>query len=126
MTPAQFQQLLITHAPDVPGITAAARRDDENPYGLTVTALRPVGPDHAYRPARLACSHRPRTGGNADWRVIGLAPGHIPAATPSTARPAHQATVPATSSHATGFPKLSIQPTPKRAPTTMAGSSRLT
>ena len=37
MTPAQFQQLLITHAPDVPGITAAARRDDENPYGLTVT-----------------------------------------------------------------------------------------
>jgi len=37
MTPAQFQQLLITRAPDVPGITAAARRDDENPYGLTVT-----------------------------------------------------------------------------------------
>src|ERR1700756_6040146 len=37
MTPAQFQHLLITHAPDVPGITAAARREDENPYGLTVT-----------------------------------------------------------------------------------------
>jgi hypothetical protein len=37
MTPAQLQQLLITHAPDVPGVTAAAPRDDENPYGLTVT-----------------------------------------------------------------------------------------
>ena len=37
MTPAELQQLLITRAPDVPGITAAARRDDENPYGLTVT-----------------------------------------------------------------------------------------
>jgi hypothetical protein len=38
MTPAELQQLLITHAPDVPGIiTAAARRDDENPYGLAVT-----------------------------------------------------------------------------------------
>jgi len=37
MTPAELQQLLITHAPGVPGITAAARRDDENPYGLTVT-----------------------------------------------------------------------------------------
>jgi hypothetical protein len=37
MTPAQFQQLLITHAPNVPGIAAAARRDDENTYGLTVT-----------------------------------------------------------------------------------------
>lgn len=40
MTPAQFQQLLITRAPDVPGITAAARGDDENPYGLTVTLER--------------------------------------------------------------------------------------
>jgi hypothetical protein len=37
MTPAELQQLLITHAPDVPGITTAARRDDENPYGLAVT-----------------------------------------------------------------------------------------
>lgn len=37
MTPVELQQLLITHAPEVPGITAAARRDDENPYGLTVT-----------------------------------------------------------------------------------------
>jgi hypothetical protein len=37
MTPAQLQDLLIIHAPDVPGITAAARRDDENRYGLTVT-----------------------------------------------------------------------------------------
>ena len=37
MTPAELQHLLIMHAPDVPGITAAARRDDENPYGLTVT-----------------------------------------------------------------------------------------
>jgi transcriptional regulator with XRE-family HTH domain len=74
-------------------------------------------------PAYAAASSHWR---NADWRVIGLAPGHIPAATPSTARPAHQATNPAMSSHATGFPKLSIQPTPKRAPTTMAGSSRLT
>lgn len=37
MTPAELQQLLITRAPGVPGITAAAPRDDENPYGLTVT-----------------------------------------------------------------------------------------
>src|ERR1700691_1197298 len=37
MTPAELQQLLITHAPDVPGITAAASHDDENSYGLTVT-----------------------------------------------------------------------------------------
>jgi hypothetical protein len=37
MTPAELQQMLINHAPDGPGITAAARRDDENPYGLTVT-----------------------------------------------------------------------------------------
>ena len=37
MTPAELQHLLITRAADVPGITAAARRDDENPYGLTVT-----------------------------------------------------------------------------------------
>jgi hypothetical protein len=63
---------------------------------------------------------------NAGRRVIGLAPGQIPAAAPSTARPAHQATVPAMSSHAAGFPKLSAQPMPKRAPTTRAGSSRLT
>jgi len=37
MTPAELQRLLIKHAADVPGITAAAPRDDENPYGLTVT-----------------------------------------------------------------------------------------
>jgi len=36
MTPAELQQLLIKHASGVPGITAAPR-DDENPYGLTVT-----------------------------------------------------------------------------------------
>jgi hypothetical protein len=58
MTPAELQQLLITRAPDVPGITAAARRDDENPYGLTVTlscygTTRPgqPRPDHPYHPA---------------------------------------------------------------------------
>jgi hypothetical protein len=45
MTPAEFQQLLITHAPGVPGITAAARRDDEYPYGLTVTL---AGGGHAW------------------------------------------------------------------------------
>jgi G6PDH family F420-dependent oxidoreductase len=61
MTPAELQQLLITHAPGVPGITAAARRDDENPYGLTVTlegggrawwaitGANPTGTDH-YHP----------------------------------------------------------------------------
>jgi hypothetical protein len=53
MTPAQFQQLLITHAPDVPGITAAARRDDENPYGLTVTL---------------------EGGGRAWWTITGASP----------------------------------------------------
>src|ERR1019366_4220953 len=62
---------------------------------------------------------------NADRRVIGLAPGQIPAAVPITARPAHAAAVPARISHAAGLPKLGVQPTPKRAPTTMAGSSRL-
>jgi hypothetical protein len=36
MTPAGLQQLLIRYAPGVPGITAAAPRDDENPYRLTV------------------------------------------------------------------------------------------
>jgi hypothetical protein len=52
MTPAQLQQLLITHAPDVPGITAA-RREGENPYGLTVTleaAAVPGGPSPAPAP----------------------------------------------------------------------------
>ena len=53
MTPAEFQQLLITHAPDVPGITAAARRDDENPYGLTVTL---------------------EGGGRAWWTITGASP----------------------------------------------------
>ena len=53
MTPAELQQLLITHAPDVPGITAAARRDDENPYGLTVTL---------------------QGGGRARWAITGASP----------------------------------------------------
>ena len=53
MTPAELQQLLITHAPDVPGITAAARRDDENPYGLTVTL---------------------EGGGRAWWTITGASP----------------------------------------------------
>ena len=37
MTPAELQQLLVTRAPGVPGITAATPREDENPYGLTAT-----------------------------------------------------------------------------------------
>jgi hypothetical protein len=53
MTPAELQQLLITRAPDVPGITAAARRDDENPYGLTVTL---------------------QGGGRAWWTITGASP----------------------------------------------------
>jgi len=53
MTPARFQQLLITHAPDMPGITAAARRDDENPYGLTATLAG---------------------GGRAWWTITGASP----------------------------------------------------
>jgi hypothetical protein len=53
MTPAEFQHLLITHAPDVPGITAAARRDDENPYGLTVNL---------------------EGGGRAWWTIAGASP----------------------------------------------------
>lgn len=57
--------------------------------------------------------------------VTGLAPDHIPAATPSTTRPAQQAANAARITQATGCPKLSAQPTPKRAPTTRAGSSRL-
>jgi hypothetical protein len=52
MTPAELQQLLITRAPDVPGSTAAARRDDENPYGLTVTLA----------------------GGRAWWTITGASP----------------------------------------------------
>jgi len=67
MTPAQFQQLLITHAPDVPGITAAARRDDENPYGLTVTL---------------------QGGGRAWWTITGTSPsGTVPASEPPGADP---------------------------------------
>jgi len=63
MTPAEFQQLLITHAPDVPGITAAARRDDENPYGLTVTLAG---------------------GGRAWWTITGTSPtGTAPGSRPS-------------------------------------------
>ncbi|HEY2262226.1 MAG TPA: hypothetical protein VGI96_06335 [Streptosporangiaceae bacterium] len=74
MTPAQFQHLLITHAPDVPGITAAARRDDENPYGLTVTlagggrawwaitGASPAGPQAAAdRPGRSRFRYQHRT-----------------------------------------------------------------
>ena len=53
MTLAQFKQLLVTRAPDVPGITAAAGRDDENPYGLTVTL---------------------EGGGRAWWTIIGASP----------------------------------------------------
>ena len=53
MTSAELQQLLITHAPDVPGITAAARRDDENPYGLTITL---------------------EGGGRAWWTITGASP----------------------------------------------------
>jgi hypothetical protein len=52
MTSAELQQLLIARAPDVPGITAA-RRDDENPYGLTVTLAG---------------------GGRAWWTVTGASP----------------------------------------------------
>lgn len=37
MTPAALQHLLTTRAPGVPGITAAAPREDDSPYGLTVT-----------------------------------------------------------------------------------------
>ncbi|MEY9849522.1 hypothetical protein [Streptacidiphilus sp. MAP5-3] len=37
MTPADLQQLLIERAPTVPGITDAGKRDDDSPYGLTVT-----------------------------------------------------------------------------------------
>ena len=53
MTPAELRQLLITHAPGVPGITAAAPRDDENPYGLTVTL---------------------EGGGRAWWTITGASP----------------------------------------------------
>jgi hypothetical protein len=37
MTPADLQQLLIARAPGIPGIAAADRRDDDSPFGLTVT-----------------------------------------------------------------------------------------
>ncbi|WP_042365697.1 hypothetical protein [Streptacidiphilus neutrinimicus] len=37
MTPADLQQLLIERAPSVPGVTDAAKREDDSPYGLTVT-----------------------------------------------------------------------------------------
>jgi hypothetical protein len=58
MTPAELQQLLITRAPDVPGITATARRDDENPDGLTVTLAG---------------------GGRAWWTITGASPaGTVP------------------------------------------------
>ena len=60
MTPAELQQLLITHAPDVPGIPATARRDDDNLYGLTVTL---------------------EGGGRAWWTITGASPaGTAPAA----------------------------------------------
>ena len=67
MTPAELQQLLITHAPGVPGITAAARRDDENPYGLTVTL---------------------EGGGRAWWTITGASPaGAAPGSAPAGADP---------------------------------------
>jgi hypothetical protein len=53
MTPAEFQQLLVTRAPGIPGITAAAPREDENPYGLTVTV---------------------EGGGRAWWTITGASP----------------------------------------------------
>jgi hypothetical protein len=63
MTPAELQQLLITRAPDVPGITAAARRDDENPYGLAITL---------------------EGGGRAWWTITGASPaGSAPGSGPS-------------------------------------------
>ncbi|WP_037603802.1 hypothetical protein [Streptacidiphilus rugosus] len=37
MTPANLQQLLIERAPTIPRITDAGKRDDDSPYGLTVT-----------------------------------------------------------------------------------------
>ncbi|MFD5432357.1 hypothetical protein ACFWJ4_09300 [Kitasatospora sp. NPDC127067] len=37
MTPADLQQLLIERALGIPGITGACQRDDDSPYGLTVT-----------------------------------------------------------------------------------------
>ncbi|WP_037599697.1 hypothetical protein [Streptacidiphilus rugosus] len=37
MTPADLQQLLIERAPTIPGITDAGKRDDDSPYGLTLT-----------------------------------------------------------------------------------------
>ncbi|MEV7358005.1 hypothetical protein [Kitasatospora sp. NPDC091276] len=37
MTPADLQQLLIERALGIPGITGAGKRDDDSPYGLTVT-----------------------------------------------------------------------------------------
>ena len=61
----------------------------------------PLTPEQARALGLLASSSHRRSAG---WRVIGLAPGHIPAAAPSIARPAHAAKVPAMSSHATGFP----------------------
>ena len=46
MTPADMQQLLITHAPRVPGIghrasgiADAGKRSDDSPYGPTVTLV---------------------------------------------------------------------------------------
>jgi hypothetical protein len=69
MTPAELQQLLITHAPGVPGITAADRRDDENPYGLTVTL---------------------ESGGRAWWTITGASP----AGTAQDSGPAREDPVP--------------------------------
>jgi hypothetical protein len=67
MTPAELQQVLITHAPEVAGITAAAPRDDENPHGLTVTLAG---------------------GGRAWWTITGTSPtGSVPDCGPSGADP---------------------------------------
>jgi AcrR family transcriptional regulator len=48
-----------------------------------------------------------------------------PAAAMMAVRPTGAATMPAMTSQAIGFAMLKVQPTPKRAPTMMAGSSRL-
>jgi hypothetical protein len=70
MTPAALQRLLITHAPGVPGITAAVPCEDDGPYGLTITLAG---------------------GGRAWWTITGTSPG--PASLPGD--PAGTSPVPA-------------------------------
>ena len=67
MTPAALQHLLITHAPDVPGITAAGKRDDDSPYGLTVTLA---------------------DGGRVWWTITGTSPAPAGPAEPPGGSPA--------------------------------------